>query len=95
MRERIGGTHPPGRSYDGDLSRRKGLPDFARIFHDHCSGNPIGEHIGVLIHRQDRHPVGGSGREADSALEGPDGIGKGAAPRDQQHWMQLRQPLKG
>ena len=73
----------------------KTSPDFARLFHDHSSGDPIGEHIGVLVHRQDRHPVRGSGREADSALEDPDGIGEGAAPRDQQHWMQLRQRLKG
>ena len=45
------------------------------------------EHVGVLIHRQDRHPVGGVGRQAVAAVELPHRVGERPAARDDDHPM--------
>ena len=40
--------------------------DRARLLDQHRARDPLGQHVGVLIHGQDRHPVGRVGREASS-----------------------------
>ena len=59
-------------------------PMASRLLHQHGARDPLGQHVGVLIHRQDRHPVGGVRREPLAPVERAHGVGERPATRHDQ-----------
>jgi len=80
--EGIGAPEPAGWRQDGELASRqrgrhlRGTPDDPRAL------DPRREQLGVLIEREDGHPVRGVIREADLRIDSPHGVGEGAAAGD-------------
>jgi hypothetical protein len=59
----------------------------SRLFYQCCTRDALGEHVGVLIHGQDGHPVCCIGGHTHGAIELPDRIGEGASTRHDENVM--------
>ncbi len=62
--ENVGRAHPAGRRQHRRAAERHHFCNRTRLIHQHCILNSLGEHVGVLIHGQNRHPVRRIGRHA-------------------------------
>ena len=88
--EGVGAPEPRGRCQDGELPGRQrgrhltGAPDDPR------PDNSRGEQFGVLIDREDGHPVGSISRKSYLRIDTPHGVREWAAARDHQYRIPAR-----